>query len=281
MGHIFAKETRMLQAFIILAREGLESFLIVAVILAYLKKTGRKSLAPAVYTGIVASILLSMGVGSVLMSVANQSLWEGILGVVAVVMVASLVIHMWRVGPQMKSHLERRMSDISAEPAKWSAIVGFFLFTLLMITREGMETALMLFQVKNQPFIIGGLLGLAAAAGLGWFWVKFSRFINLKRFFQITGAYLLIFTAQTALYSFHELCEAGVFSQSDLWHAATEPYSPDGMYGKWFSFITILGLGTWLIVAALREKIQQSRKNQAASDGSSEYDGATTHQEAS
>ena len=42
----------MLQAFVITLREGLEAFLIVAISLAYLKKTGRRELLPAVHWGI-------------------------------------------------------------------------------------------------------------------------------------------------------------------------------------------------------------------------------------
>ena len=46
----------MLQALIIVFREGFESFLTVAIIFAYLKKTGRDWLRPAVWWGIAASV---------------------------------------------------------------------------------------------------------------------------------------------------------------------------------------------------------------------------------
>ena len=45
----------MLEAFVITLREGLEAFLIVALSLAYLRKTGRRELVKAVYAGIVAA----------------------------------------------------------------------------------------------------------------------------------------------------------------------------------------------------------------------------------
>ena len=51
----------MLQAFVITLREGLEAFLIVAISLAYLRKTGRQQLIPAVHWGIALSILVSIG----------------------------------------------------------------------------------------------------------------------------------------------------------------------------------------------------------------------------
>ena len=53
----------MLQAFVITLREGLEAFLIVAISIAYLKKTGRRSLVPAIHWGIAGSIALSILAG--------------------------------------------------------------------------------------------------------------------------------------------------------------------------------------------------------------------------
>ena len=51
----------MVQAFGITLREGLEAFLIVAISVAYLRKTGRRQLLPPVYWGIGVSVLLSVG----------------------------------------------------------------------------------------------------------------------------------------------------------------------------------------------------------------------------
>ena len=53
----------MLQAFVITLREGLEAFLIIAISLAYLRKSGRHQLIPAVHWGIGVSVLLSVGAG--------------------------------------------------------------------------------------------------------------------------------------------------------------------------------------------------------------------------
>ena len=51
----------MLQAFVITLREGLEAFLIVAISLAYLRKSGRQELVPAVHWGIALAIVISIG----------------------------------------------------------------------------------------------------------------------------------------------------------------------------------------------------------------------------
>ena len=79
----------MLQAFVITLREGLEAFLIVAISLAYLRKSGRAELVPAVRWGIALSVLISIGGAMLFQRAANHALWEGILCIAAAVSVAS------------------------------------------------------------------------------------------------------------------------------------------------------------------------------------------------
>src|ERR671918_2518805 len=131
----------MLQAFVITLREGLEAFLIVAISLAYLRKTGRHQLVPAVHWGIALSILVSIGAAMLFQRASNQALWEGVLALLAAVLVASLIVHMWRHARRLKGEIEARLES-SAVRTGVKAFAGVFLFTVLMITREGMGTAL-------------------------------------------------------------------------------------------------------------------------------------------
>jgi high-affinity iron transporter len=244
----------MLPALIIVFREGFEAFLTVAIILTYLRKTGRDWLRPAVHWGIVASVFASFGLGWLLMRV-NQPLWEGILGIVAAVLVASFVVHVWRVAPHMKRDMEAKLETASTKSSRVLSIAGVFLFTVLMVTREGMETALMLIQVRNSRFILGSLLGIGAAAAMSWAWAHYGHRINVKRFFQVTGLFLLLFTFQILLYSIHEFSEAELLPNSEAIHTATEPYSPVGIYGKWFSVAMVGVCAAWLAGATLRDRM--------------------------
>src|SRR5215204_1196294 len=133
----------MLQAFVITLREGLEAFLIIAISLAYLKKTGRRSLIPAIHWGIAASVALSVLAGVLFARASNQALWEGVLALVAGILVASLTVHMWRAGKRMKRDIETRLEASSLRAGR-AAFLGVLGFTLLMMTREGMETALLM-----------------------------------------------------------------------------------------------------------------------------------------
>src|SRR4029450_5405705 len=96
----------MLQAFVITLREGLEAFLIVAISLAFLRKSGRHELGPAVRWGIALSVLLSIGAAFLFQRARNQALWEGLLALAAAVSVASLTVHMWRTARKIKSEIE-------------------------------------------------------------------------------------------------------------------------------------------------------------------------------
>jgi high-affinity iron transporter len=249
----------MIPALIIVFREGFEAFLSVAIILAYLRKTGRNSLRPAVYAGIITSILASFALGWWLMRV-NQSFWEGVLGLIAAVLVASFVVHVWRTAPKMKGDMERRLDVYSSATSRFLAIAGVFGFTVLMVTREGMETALMLIQVRNSRFILGSLLGIAAAAAMSWAWAHYGHRIDIKRFFQVTGLFLLLFTLQILFYSIHEFSEAEVLGRwSEAIHNATEPFSPVGIYGKWLSVLMVGLCAAWLVGASMKDRFARSR----------------------
>ena len=251
----------MIPALIIVFREGFEAFLTVAIIFAFLRKTGRDWLRPAVYAGIATSVAASFALGWWLMRVSeHQSLIEGILGVVAAVLVASFVIHVWRTAPKMKGEMERRLNVYSSPASRYLAVAGVFFFTVLMVTREGMETALMLIQVRNSRFIIGSLLGIGAAAVMSWAWAHYGHRIDIKRFFQVTGLFLLLFTLQILFYSIHEFSEAEVLGRwSEAIHNATEPYSPVGIYGKWLSILMVGLCAAWLIAVSMKDRFARSR----------------------
>jgi high-affinity iron transporter len=240
----------MLQAFVITLREGLEAFLIVGISLAYLRKSNRRELIPAVHWGIGVAVLLSIAAAYLFEQVANQSLWEGLLAVAAAVSVATLTVHMWRTARKIKGDIEGHLRD-SALKTGTAAWVGVFLFTLLMISREGMETALLigtlLTMVQAAAIITGAIAGTLAAAGIAMLWSRYGHRVNLGLFFQVTAIFLLVFVGQLMIYGFHELTEANLFPNSEAMHLATEPFGPDGVYGQYLTYLLVAGPLSWLL----------------------------------
>lgn len=228
----------MLQILVVTMREGIEAFLIVAITAGILRETGRSALLPAVWWGMAAAIAVSFVASLFFAEAENKPLWEGILAGVAAVMVISMTVYMWRTARTMRRTIGQRIERATAHRATAGAWWGVFAFVLLMIVREGMETALLLstlfLQHGDRDLLTGALLGLGAAALLAWAWVRYGRRVDLARFFQVTAVFLLVFSVQLVVYALHELFEAGVVPlvDNEFWHVATEPYGPEGATGS-------------------------------------------------
>jgi len=261
----------------VVLREGFEAFLIVAIILAYLHKTVQTRLVRAALWGIAGSVVLSGFLGWILWLTqgANRPLWEGIFGVVTVILVGALVAHMWRVGPKLKEQMERRLAHMTEISTGQTSFLGVFVFTLFMITREGMETALLLFQIHEPKIVTGIVLGIFGAGAMAYVWYRCGYLVNLKHFFRVTAVFLLLFTVQISVQAFHEFTEAGIFPNSEALHVASEPYSMEGVYGKWFQWLSFLFCGGWLIGVWFLERVRNGREPKTAlfdSEGSTRPD---------
>lgn len=248
----------MWQGLTIALREGIESFLVVALTVLYLVRTGRRALLPAVWAGLAVSIVACSAAGWILSKALAQSLWEGILALVSAVFVGSLLVYMKRVASHLKSDIERRVEGAASGTARLAGFWGIFFFTVFMVTREGMETALLidsaLFQLKSAPVLTGLLIGLAAAVLIGFAWVRLGRRINFKAILNVSALFLGLFLLQLVIAGFHELAEAGVWPNSQALHDATEAFGPDGKYGHWLAYALAAVPTAWLLVAWVRHR---------------------------
>jgi len=238
----------MAQAFVITLREGLEAFLIIAISLAYLRKSGRTHLAAAVHWGIGIAIVLSAAGGYLLFNAANQEWLEGPLALVAAASVTWMVVHMWFAGRRMKGDIEGRLQSSSLRGGA-TAFAGVLLFTVLMITREGMETALLLMQLRETlNLALGAAAGAVGAAGFAWLWSRFGHRLNLGLFFQVTAIFLFVFVVQLVVRGVHEMAEQSMLPYSDFLHAKTEAWGPDSAFGHLLTYLLVLLPLGWLTV---------------------------------
>ena len=249
----------MFPTFMISLREGIEAFLIVALTLAYVRKTGRQSLVSAVYWGTGVAAVASFIAMLFFREADNKPLWEGILAALAAAMVLSLTIYMFRNAKKIRGDIAARVeaaSQLTSSGAWWAV----FAFVLLMIVREGMETALVLtalaFSSDSSDMFAGALTGVAGAAAIAWAWGRYSHRINIARFLQVTAVFLVLFVVQLFVYAFHEFTEAGVLPgiDNEYWHIASEPYGPEGQIGQWLSYSMAIVPMAWLLVAWIRDR---------------------------
>ena len=244
----------MLQALVITLREGFEAFLIVAISLSYLRKSGRAALASAVYWGIGAAIAVSTFGGILLNNASNQEWFEGPLAIVAAASVTWMIVHMWRTGRRMKGDIEGRLQSSAVRPGT-GAFAGVFLFTLLMISREGMETVLLLLQLRTtQNLFLGAALGIVGAAAIAWIWTRVGHKINLPLFFQATAIFLFVFVVQLVIQGVHEMSEQHFLPFSEPIHAATESWGPDSPFGHLLTYLLVILPLVWVTVKSLVSK---------------------------
>lgn len=248
----------MLNMTLVTLREGIEMFLIVAIAASYLRKTGRARLLPAVAWGTLTAVGASVVLGTWLAEVAVIPLWEAVLALVAAVLVISMVIYMLKAAKHMRRDIGIQLENAAGRVGA-GAWIGVFLFVVLMITREGMETAFItasLFrQTDTASFAFGALAGVSLAASLAWAWSRYGHRVNLGLFFKVTSAFLALFALQLVVYAFHEATEAGALPiDNAYWHLATEPYGPEGQYGALFSYALVIVPAAWLLWSTLHER---------------------------
>jgi high-affinity iron transporter len=154
----------------------------------------------------------------------------------------------------MKGNIEGQLR-VSSARAGAAAFVGVFLFTLLMVSREGMETALLLMQLRETVHLaIGALAGVLGAAGVAWLWSRVGHRVNLALFFQVTAIFLFVFVVQLLIRGAHQMAEQSYLPWSETIHARTEAWGPDSAPGHALTYLlVILPLG-WLLVKAFFSK---------------------------
>lgn len=206
--------SKMLAALVITLREGIEAALVVAIVLAYLKKTERAQLSRFVYLGLSLAVLASLLGAAILylygLDVENEVI-EGVTMLVAAGLVSSMVVWMWLSGRQIKKQVEQKVGRLAAGGG-----LGLLLFIFFMVLREGVETVLFLaglsMAVASNPMFnfLGGALGLVLAALFGVLLVKGSLRINLKLFFSTTGIVLLLLALKLFAGALHEFAEVAL-----------------------------------------------------------------------
>ena len=195
-----------LPTFVITLREGVEAALVVGLVLACLQKSQRSYLNNWVYlgifTGLVGSTLIGFFLNWVLKFVTLykagfepviEPLLKSGLCLVAIVMLSWMLIWMTQQARALKSDIEGSVL-MSLQKEGQSAGWGVFLLVVIAVLREGFETVLFVLTNVQQGVAgsMGAIAGLCAATAIGFGLFKFGVKINIRRFFQVMGIFLLL-----------------------------------------------------------------------------------------
>jgi FTR1 family protein len=206
----------MLPTFVIGLREGVEASLIVGIIAAFLRQEGRRDALRWVWLGVLAALAICGAVGIGLQIVnadlpqREQEGLETVVALVAVGMVTTMILWMRRHARAMAGEL-RESTRAALAKGSVGALVGM---AFVAVIREGMETAVFLlaaFQSSTNATAagFGALLGVLAAAAIGFGIYRGGVKINLARFFRVTGLVLVLVAAGLVASAAHTAHEAG------------------------------------------------------------------------
>jgi high-affinity iron transporter len=238
----------LLSALLIALREGVEAALVVGIVLVYLDRTGRGALSRYVWAGVALAVASSLGVSAVLEHwKISQEGFEGLLLLLAALLVVTMIVWMNRVARHLKKNIEQRVEGY-AQKASLAAGLGLATFVFLMVLREGAELALILRAVELSSrgigTWIGTALGLAVALAVGLFFFQGTLGIPLGRFFSATSTILIVVAFQLALTGVHEISESMWIPSSKHEMAIIGPIVRNDL----FFFVVILGAAALLVM---------------------------------
>jgi FTR1 family protein len=238
----------MLSALLLALREGVEAALVVGIVLVYLNRTGRRALARYVWGGVMLASAASVAAAVLLDRwQVSEDGFEGLLMLVASVLVISMIIWMNRIARHLKKEIEQRV-EAYAQKSTRMAGWGIGLFVFLMVVREGAELVLVLRAVElssaGVQVWIGTTIGIAIAIAVGFFFFQGTLRIPLHRFFKATSAILMVVAFQLALTGIHELSEAMWIPSSKTEMSTIGPI----VRNEVFFFVLILGAAALVVL---------------------------------
>ena len=200
-------------------REGLEAFLIIAMILRYLSKINQPAYKKHVWQGVFVGVLLSLilGLGLIMLSDTivrtNRfaKIWESVASLIALLLITTFIVWMINHGRNMTVYIE---NQVAYNLSKW----GIFLVSLMMISREGVEIAIFTFAGRYtfRSVSLGILGSLILTILIFYSLVK----VDLKTIFNITLAYLILQAGFLLGYGIHE----GLSAMKDIGYISKDNF---------------------------------------------------------
>lgn len=205
----------MFPALLLAFREGLEAALILGIVLSVLRRVGRRDRTVVVWmgAGLAGLISVAVGIGLHALGVAfegrAEEIFEGFAMLLAAGVLTWMIFWMGRQGRSIQIGLEQDVRRAAQGSGTWA----LFSLAFVAVLREGIELALFLtaaaFTATAGETLVGGLIGLVAAAAAGWLIFSTTARLNVAAFFRVTSVLLILFAAGLVAHGVHEFNEAG------------------------------------------------------------------------
>lgn len=189
--------------FLVALREGLEISLIVGIIFSYLNKIGENKKGPYIWAGVGLAALISVGFAAVIYHFYGAGEWayQAYLEVAIFFLAVMILTYMTFWMKKNSSALNGGIKDKIDHALNGGSVFQLVFLTFITVIREGIEFVMFVLAILNDqsandvPVITGSVIGLAAAALIGYGIYNGTYHMNLSYFFQIMGSLLIIIAA--------------------------------------------------------------------------------------
>src|SRR5271169_3595826 len=218
----------MLATLVIFLREGVEASMIIAILLAYLNRIGRREHFRDVFVGVGAALLLATAGGvAAYLTIRSydgsrvQTIFETVTYLVAATVLTYMTFWMRKHARSLSKELRARTDAALDGRARW----GLGLLAFQAVGREGLETVVftlaIMFSTSTTGALTGAVIGLAGALGIAFVIYRLGHKINLARFFTVIGVLLMIFAAGLLADAVENLQQLGWLPVLDgpMWHS--------------------------------------------------------------
>jgi high-affinity iron transporter len=219
----------MLATLVIFLREGVEASMIIAILLAYLNRIGRREHFRDVFIGVGAALILATAGGAVAYATIRsydgsrvQTIFETVTYLVAATVLTYMTFWMRRHARSLSKELRARAEAALDGRARW----GLGLLAFQAVGREGLETVVftlaIIFSTSTASALSGAVIGLAGALVIAFVIYRLGHKLNLARFFTVIGVLLMVFAAGLLADSVQNMQELGWLPVLDapMWHSA-------------------------------------------------------------
>ena len=194
-------------------REGLETAIVVTILVAFLVKSDRRDALKWVWSGVAAAIAMTVGVFLVIQfgentisGLAAEAI-AGIASLVAVAIVTTMVLWMKRAAATISGELRGGMAR-----ALETGGLAVLSLAFLAVGREGVETALFMVgyaEAETAWPLVGLVVGVLIAVAIAYAMYVGAVRINLAKFFSYTGVFLVVVAAGILSYGIGALQTVG------------------------------------------------------------------------
>ncbi|WP_223589667.1 FTR1 family iron permease [Neobacillus bataviensis] len=247
-------------AALILLREGLEGLLIVATLIAFLKKMGQQTKQKWIWAGVAAGVLASAVLAviinivfSKITAASSREYIEGITGVIAVVMM--LTIGAWLHNKSSIGNWNKYINQQMQEAIARGSLLSFAFISFLSVFREGAETIIFYAgitpYISLQQLILGVLLAVGLLVIVGFAIIHYSVKIPIRLFFKAATLLIYFLAFKILGISLHALQVSNVLSTSTVQNLPFIDWM--GLYPTWETTLTqallvaVIILMTWTV----------------------------------